>query len=105
MSFARTTADIEIGSALPFSSLRDSIKQTTIRRDEPKLTVSREEYQRLSEAAKKQTQERRAKYELGLELIDRGYKSLAKELHSDKGGTDEAMARLNDVRNHLRKFV
>jgi len=31
-------------------------------------------------------------------MIDLGYKALAKELHPDKGGSSEVMARLNRVR-------
>ena len=36
------------------------------------------------------------------ELIDAGYKALAKEAHPDKGGTAEQMERLNSVRDRLR---
>lgn len=51
-------------------------------------------------------QERDAEAKLGLRLIDIGYKVLAKELHPDKlGGSREAMARLNRVRDRLRTNV
>jgi hypothetical protein len=40
--------------------------------------------------------------ELALRLIDIGYKALAMKLHPDKGGSQDAMARLNLVRNRLR---
>jgi hypothetical protein len=39
---------------------------------------------------------------LGLQLIDIGYKVLATKLHPDKGGSTEAMARLNHVRDLLK---
>lgn len=39
---------------------------------------------------------------LGLRLIDIGYKTLAKELHPDMGGSQDAMARLNRVRERLK---
>lgn len=39
--------------------------------------------------------------ELALSLISIGYKALAVKLHPDKGGSDEAMRRLNKVRDAL----
>jgi hypothetical protein len=42
---------------------------------------------------------------LGLRLIDIGFKSLARDLHPDKGGSREAMTRLNKVRERLRANV
>jgi hypothetical protein len=50
-------------------------------------------------------QERDAEAKLGLKLIDIGYRVLAKELHPDKGGSREAMARLGRVRDRLRSNV
>lgn len=41
--------------------------------------------------------------ELGMKLIDIGYKVLAVQLHPDKGGSSEAMQRLNTVRAKLRR--
>jgi hypothetical protein len=40
--------------------------------------------------------------ELAEELIDIGYKALATRLHPDRGGSKDAMARLNRVREELR---
>ena len=39
---------------------------------------------------------------LARELIDIGYKALAKELHPDRGGSVESMAMLNRVRDRMR---
>jgi hypothetical protein len=104
MSLARTTADYEIGNAFPFSSLRDSIKQTTIQRnarisaiDQATIRIRREEEER--------EREREARRKLALNLIDRGYKSLAAELHPDKAGGSSEMKRLNQVRSHLRDMA
>jgi len=54
--------------------------------------------------AEKQNKEREAKLirELGLRLIDIGYKVLAQQLHPDKGGSRDGMARLNRVRDLLK---
>jgi hypothetical protein len=51
-------------------------------------------------------QEREAERKLALRLIDIGFKVLAKELHPDKvGGSRDAMARLNRVRDRLKECV
>jgi hypothetical protein len=42
---------------------------------------------------------------LALKLIDIGFKVLATKLHPDKGGSREAMARLNRVRARLREIA
>jgi hypothetical protein len=48
--------------------------------------------------------EREAEHTLANRLIDIGYKVLSKELHPDKlGGSNEAMTRLNVVRDRLRR--
>jgi hypothetical protein len=44
---------------------------------------------------------RRLQRELGLQLIDIGWKALAKSMHPDRGGSAEDMARLNRVRDQL----
>jgi hypothetical protein len=40
--------------------------------------------------------------DIALELVDVGYKALATRLHPDRGGSKEAMARLNRVRHELK---
>lgn len=40
--------------------------------------------------------------DIALELIDVGWKALATRLHPDRGGSKEAMARLNRVRSELK---
>src|SRR5262245_52022111 len=67
---------------------------------------ARAEAQRLArEEELTRQQERDAEAKLGLRLIDIGFKVLARELHPDKGGSREAMARLNRVRDRLRANV
>ena len=51
------------------------------------------------------TRERKLIHDLAEKLIDIGYKGLAFELHPDKGGSAEAMARLNKVRQLLKKSI
>lgn len=59
----------------------------------------------LMQEALKQKEERALQRKLSLSLIDIGYKALATKLHPDKGGSREAMTRLNRVRDFLRKAV
>jgi len=65
-----------------------------------------EEAQRLArEQSLTRKQEREADRKLALRLIDIGFKVLAREPHPDKGGSRDAMARLNRVRNHLKECI
>lgn len=43
--------------------------------------------------------------ELAEELVDLGYRALATRLHPDRGGSKDAMARLNRVREELKQFA
>lgn len=97
-----------------FSSLSDFVRQTSNpnynrppagpewkaqvekiveRIDTDTLNLKREELKRADE--------REAQHKLALQLIDIGYKVLARELHPDKGGSHEAMVRLRAVRDRL----
>lgn len=59
----------------------------------------------LKQAALEREKERALQRKLALALIDIGYKALASKLHPDKGGSKEAMSRLNRVRDILRDAV
>lgn len=50
-------------------------------------------------------QEVRLHRELAEELIDLGYRALATKLHPDRGGSKDAMARLNRVRDELKAIA
>jgi uncharacterized Zn finger protein (UPF0148 family) len=43
--------------------------------------------------------------DMALELIDIGFKALATRLHPDRGGSKDAMARLNRVRDELKQVA
>jgi hypothetical protein len=40
-----------------------------------------------------------------VQLIDAGYRAMAKTLHPDMGGSHEAMTRLSTVRDDLRRGI
>ena len=50
-------------------------------------------------------EERDAERKLAIQLIDIGFKTLATKLHPDKGGSRDAMARLNRVRDRLKSHA
>jgi len=60
------------------------------------------DWERLRQDRQAESRERRLQQEVGIKLIDLGYKILATKLHPDKGGSAEAMARLNKVRLRLK---
>jgi hypothetical protein len=59
----------------------------------------------LAQEAKNRAQEHALQRELAIKLIDIGYKVLSTKLHPDKGGSAEAMSRLNAVRKLLKEAV
>ncbi len=75
-------------------SWQEPVRQVIDRVDTESLNLKREELKRADE--------RDVQRELALRLIDIGYKVLAQTLHPDKGGSREAMARLNAVRDRLK---
>lgn len=73
----------------------EPVKEIITRVDTETLNLKRDELKR--------AEERDAQRQLALRLIDIGYKVLARILHPDKGGSREAMARLNAVRDRLKQ--
>ena len=60
----------------------------------------------LSKPTRDDEAEEKLERKLALELIEIGYRALATKLHPDKrGGSSEAMARLNTVRDNLRASI
>lgn len=114
MNLARATSNIENGVAIPFSTMRDVIHKT---RNNPnygkhaawhapvKEAINQVNVDALMQTAVAHREERALQRKLSLSLIDIGYKALASKLHPDKGGSAGAMARLNRVRELLRKAV
>ena len=66
---------------------------------------ARRDAERLQDEHLSKEKERQAEYQLALRLIEIGYKVLAKELHPDKGGTKDSMARLGRVRDRLKSHA
>lgn len=63
---------------------------------------AKRDMERVREESLNRQQERDAERTLAMRLIDIGFKVLAKELHPDKGGSRDAMGRLNRVRDRLK---
>jgi hypothetical protein len=64
--------------------------------------AARVDVERLAQEAQSRDKERQLMHALAHRLIDIGYKVLATQLHPDKGGSAEAMERLNRVRARLK---
>lgn len=116
MNLARATRHIEKGSALPFSSIRETVRETRNNpnygkpaewQGEAKEHIQRAqaEAERLRSESLSRQQERDAERKLALQLIDIGFKALASKLHPDKGGSRDAMGRLNRVRARLKQHA
>jgi hypothetical protein len=72
----------------------------------PAKAVLREvDVEALRQSAQSAAKERDMERTLYLQMIDIGFKILAVKLHSDKGGKDEAMARLNRVRARAKSLA
>ena len=117
-TYMRFSEDSQKTGAPVFSSLSDHIRQTSnpnynrppsppAWHDPVKKVVDRVDTEALNLKAEavKRGDEREAQRKLALQLIDIGYKVLAKTLHPDKGGSRAAMARLNAVRGRLKQCV
>lgn len=89
MQLAEATAR-QNGNALPFSSLKDFIRQTKTP-PPPRPTVARQTAAFRTDVAER--------------LITTGYKALALKVHPDIGGTKEEMAQLNAARAHLKQAM
>lgn len=111
MRLARLRAENNSGAVILPRSLRamDGAPQRDRKRrkaDRAYRSVLRElEAELYSQDEQTRDDEIRLHRDLAKELIDVGFKALATRLHSDHGGSDEAMSRLNRVRIELTKFA
>jgi hypothetical protein len=96
-----------------FSSIRQ-MRGDTDRRREDHQSKQQQQFRRvLSEVARddfvQERQDRKDELalhqDLALELIEIGYRALATRLHPDRGGTKDAMSRLNRVRDELKHIA
>lgn len=109
MQLARLRADQnERGARVLPSSLREMTGNTERTREsrasERPFRAVLQELDTDFYTQEKQTrdEEVRLHREMALELVDIGYKALATRLHPDRGGSKDAMSRLNRVRDELK---
>jgi hypothetical protein len=60
---------------------------------------------RLADERQKRDDEIKLHREMALQLIDLGYRAMATKLHPDRGGSRDAMMRLNEVRDQLKSVA
>ena len=103
----------QIGRQPSYTSLHE-MSGGTQRRRENRQSSQQQNFRRvLRDVARDDfVQERQARddeiklhRELAEELIDIGYRALATKLHPDRGGSKDAMARLNRVREELKQIA
>jgi hypothetical protein len=102
----------QIHGGREFKSLRDMHQKmrtrhpaglpAAIRRLMAGLHVDLDEWSEKDIAEREQMQ---LMQKLARQVIDAGYRALSMKLHPDKGGSNEAMRRLTEVRALLRKFA
>jgi Protein of unknown function (DUF3102) len=81
---------------------RQSPQQQRFKRVLRDVTRDREDFM---QERQRQDEETSVHRKLANELIDAGYHSLAKLLHPDRGGSKDAMSRLNRVRDELKAIA
>jgi hypothetical protein len=72
---------------------------------EMKERIDRVNVERLTKPVVDEEAEDKLERKLALEVIDIGYRALSSKLHPDKGGSKDAMSRLNTVRENLKACV
>jgi hypothetical protein len=112
MKFAEQ-AGLGAASALDATSLSDFIRRTSNPNynrptaDETAEKVRRVDAEMLNfrQAEADRNAERDAERAMGLRVIEAGFKAVAREVHPDRGGSVEEMARLNKVRTRFKQYV
>jgi hypothetical protein len=100
------------GTKAPYSSLRELSGHTERDREERRSPQQKKLRDVLRDVARDEfVQERQTRddevtlhRELAIELIEIGYRALATRLHPDRGGSKDAMSRLNRVRDELKSI-
>lgn len=109
MKLAEMNADTITAVSGGRVSLNRAVRSATYQRASAwypaaKASVNRVDVDRMAQERQNRETERRLERELALRLIDIGFKVLAGKLHPDhRGGSREAMARLNRVRERLKQ--
>jgi hypothetical protein len=112
--YMRLARELRAPSAqVAFDSLSQMRGQTERRREERNSKQQQAFRRELRDVARDDfVQERQVRddeirlhRELAEELVDLGYRALATRLHPDRGGSKDAMARLNRVRDELKSIA
>jgi hypothetical protein len=90
-----------------FSSMRSALGMKPARHawTDVHEAADRVNVNRLADERQKRDDELTLHREIALKLIDLGYRAMATRLHPDRGGSRDAMARLNAVRDELKSIA
>jgi hypothetical protein len=105
--YMRLAERVERGERIAGDTLHEAIGErhtrTPLLGDRPfRIPTAHVDVERLTQERQTVADEVKLHRDLALELIDIGFKALATRLHPDKGGSRDAMGRLNRVRAELR---
>lgn len=107
MTLARHHGEAKSAPGGGYGSLKEAIGEPQHRPKEAWRgvfqAVQRVDTEALQREARSRAAEQQTRVKLALQMIDVGYKALATRLHPDRGGSRDAMARLNDVRDQLKE--
>lgn len=102
-------AGIEKPAAVGFSSVRQAVRpeaSSKVSWQQPVQQIAAQvNVAALARDRQAKEKEQQLLRKLSHQLIDIGYKVLSSKLHPDKGGSAEAMARLNQVRKLLKEAI
>jgi hypothetical protein len=110
MRWARTQNE---GGAAHFSSMRQMTGHSERQREERRSKQHQEFKKVMRDMARDEYVQQRQSLDteiklhrdLAEELVDAGYRALATRLHPDRGGSKDAMTRLNRVRDELKQYA
>lgn|SRR5262249_1844827 len=114
MRWARSYTQIRAsGASPPFASLREMRGATERSREEHRSKQQQDFRRVMRDVARDEfVQERQARdeelelhREIAEQMIDLGFRALATKLHPDRGGSKDAMARLNRVHNDCKQYA
>jgi hypothetical protein len=107
MWLARTVEDTDTTSVARDRSLTDAIGEKRSKTKWRPLfeAAGRVNVPRLADERQARDREVELHRELAMQLIDLGYRAMATRLHPDRGGSRDAMTRLNVVRDELKSIA
>jgi hypothetical protein len=88
-----------------FARVVDEEKQSNAKKAQFTKLLDLEGQERFWRRVREQRQERERVRDSALKIIEAGFKLLSMKMHPDKGGSADAMRRLNEARSQLKGAI